>query len=248
MRACFLALRNLPVLEMLKLEEALFRTSKHSWFITNTFDHNKQEQASAVVLGISGKPQQMMHANKVKDQGVTVIKRFTGGGTVVTDVNTIFASFIAVEEALPHVAPYPAPILEWTASIYAEALAHCGCADFKVQANDYCIGSMKFGGNAQSISGKRWLHHTSLLWDFDPALMNLLKMPPRQPDYRAERSHRDFVRGLSAALPSRATFLDALQKAVSERVQLVPTNIDEARIALSSPHRQTTRVLGDIEL
>jgi hypothetical protein len=30
----------------------------------------------------------------------------------------------------------------------------------------------------------RWLHHTSLLWDFQPQLMRLLKQPARQPKYR----------------------------------------------------------------
>lgn len=36
----------------------------------------------------------------------------------------------------------------------------------------------------QAITGKRWLHHTSLLWDFDPSNMRLLKHPAKAPVYR----------------------------------------------------------------
>ncbi len=52
---------------------------------------------------------------------------------------------------------------------------------------DYAFGQRKFGGNAQAITKARWLHHTSLLWDFDDARMRLLKHPSRTPEYRAVR-------------------------------------------------------------
>ena len=52
---------------------------------------------------------------------------------------------------------------------------------------DYAFGQRKFGGNAQAITKQRWLHHTSLLWDFDPARMQLLKHPSKIPEYRAVR-------------------------------------------------------------
>jgi hypothetical protein len=53
---------------------------------------------------------------------------------------------------------------------------------------DYTFGHRKFGGNAQAITKKRWLHHTSLLWDFKPENMALLKHPKRAPEYRAVSS------------------------------------------------------------
>ena len=37
-RALWLQLRNVPILRMLQLEEALFRTDRRSWFITNQWD------------------------------------------------------------------------------------------------------------------------------------------------------------------------------------------------------------------
>ena len=58
-----------------------------------------------------------------------------------------------------------------------------------VPCADYTFGERKFGGNAQAITKQRWLHHTSLLWDFDPANMALLKHPAAVPEYRAVRRH-----------------------------------------------------------
>ncbi len=51
-------------------------------------------------------------------------------------------------------------------------------------AADYCFGEAKFGGNAQAITRKRWLHHTTFLWDFQPSHMGLLKHPANAPAYR----------------------------------------------------------------
>ena len=92
-RALWLQLRNVPILRMLQLEEALFRTDRRSWFITNQWD-SAQPAAEAVVLGISGRPEQMLHVEAAQRSGIPVIKRFTGGGTVVVDSDTLFASFI----------------------------------------------------------------------------------------------------------------------------------------------------------
>ena len=48
-RALWLQLRNVPILRMLQLEEALFRTDRRSWFITNEWD-SAQPAAEALVL------------------------------------------------------------------------------------------------------------------------------------------------------------------------------------------------------
>lgn len=53
---------------------------------------------------------------------------------------------------------------------------------------DYALGNLKFGGNAQAITKNRWLHHSSLLWDFDEARMaRILQNPKKAPEYRQVR-------------------------------------------------------------
>ena len=254
--ANWLRLRNVPILTALRVEEALFRADQRSWLITNEWDpmggintltgqEEPADAATAVVLGISGKPHELVYLERAVEAGVPLCKRFTGGGTVIVDTDTLFVTFIAAADALPSVAPYPEPILRWSSDVYADALSRCGVPGFATHANDYCIGDRKFGGNAQSISGKRWLHHSSLLWTYQKERMSLLRMPARRPEYRASRPHDDFVRGLAAAgAPSRAEFLAAVVVATQERMELHEVNRDEALAAMGRPHRQTTRPLG----
>jgi lipoate-protein ligase A len=49
---------------------------------------------------------------------------------------------------------------------------------------DYAFADRKFGGNAQSITKNRWIHHTSFLWDYEVKNMSYLKLPAKAPKYR----------------------------------------------------------------
>ena len=254
--ACLLRLRNVPILRQLRMEEALFRADARSWLIINEWsadggtcslsgETHSAADSVAIVLGISGKPEELVHTERAAAAGVPLIKRFTGGGTVIVDTNTLFVSFIAAAEALPEVGAYPEPILRWTSDVYADALERCGVEGFATHANDYCLGDRKFGGNAQSISGKRWLHHTSLLWDYEPERMSLLQLPTRRPAYRADRPHGDFVRGLAAGgVPDRSALLDAIVAAASDRLELHTVGVDAVAEAMRTQHRRVTTLIG----
>jgi hypothetical protein len=37
------------------------------------------------------------------------------------------------------------------------------------------------------------VHHTSFLWALDPALLSLLTVPEKQPEYRLNRGHDEFL-------------------------------------------------------
>ena len=146
----------------------------------------------------------MLHTSRVLAAGVPVVRRYSGGGTVVVDCDTQLVSFIFSVQAAPDVQPFPAPLMKWSGLFYAGVFAEHG--DFGLQENgarcaaaplaplltsrraDYVFGNRKFGGNAQSIIKGRWVHHTSFLWDFQSANMELLRHPPRTPAYRQARA------------------------------------------------------------
>jgi lipoate-protein ligase A len=69
----------------------------------------------------------------------------------------------------------------------------------------------KFSGNSLRIKRTHVLYHGTLLYDFDLALVaDCLKRPPRQPDYRAARSHTEFVANLPLLRPTiQECLLDA---------------------------------------
>lgn len=86
-------------------------------------------------------------------------------------------------------------------------------ATFGLRDNDYTMGDMKVGGNAQAILRDRWLHHTSFLWDYQHARMALLQEPKRRPEYRGEREHTSFVSPLSAFGFDRQEFVETVEDA-----------------------------------
>jgi lipoate---protein ligase len=63
--------------------------------------------------------------------------------------------------------------------------------------SDLASGNRKFSGNSLRCKRNHLLYHGTLLYDFDlPLIERLLKPPPRQPDYRQERTHGEFVMNL----------------------------------------------------
>ncbi|KAF3625799.1 Light-harvesting chlorophyll-protein complex I subunit A4 [Capsicum annuum] len=185
--------KGVPILQQLHLEERLLRTSSQNWCIVNDGTNEP-----TIVMGISGrsrvraleitscrnarKPAELLEIGSVLKDKIPVIKRFTGGGTVIVDHQTVFITFICNTDALPSVQPYPRPIMSWSGQLYSKVFQ--GVGDFSLRENDYVFDNRKFGGNAQSITKGRWVHHTSFLWDYEMENMAYLKLPKRAPDYR----------------------------------------------------------------
>ncbi|KAG0502172.1 hypothetical protein HPP92_002244 [Vanilla planifolia] len=70
--------RGFPILQQLHLEERLLRTSSSNWCIIN--DGTNQVN---VVMGLSGRPAELIDIELLLQDRIPVIRRFTGGGTVV---------------------------------------------------------------------------------------------------------------------------------------------------------------------
>lgn len=148
--------------------------------------------------------------------------------------------------------------MEWSAHLYAPVFERlCGSnAPFTLRENDYCLGDAKFGGNAQTISSGRWVHHTSFLWSFDEAHMRLLTLPPKRPTYRLDRPHAAFLTTLRDHHPFGDALddeggADALHDAVESRLQEVfdrvePTSVAEARAVLARTTARQSNVFVEI--
>lgn len=110
------------------------------------------------------------------------------------------------------------------------------------------FGSRKVGGNAQSIAKGRWLHHTSFLWDFDPANMAYLTNPARQPTYRNQRSHLEFLCTLREVLktdvvPTREQLERELRAELEAHFTVEDVGIEEVDAILATEHRKSTKFL-----
>lgn len=189
-------LKGQSIYEQLQIEEGLLRAGKGNYCIINS------GVSDAIVMGNSADPKSVIDFAKIKKRPVPIIKRFSGGGTVYVDADTLFVSFIFDKEDVS-VAPYPKPILDWTANLYQKALF---LDHFALSENDYTLGKRKIGGNAQYIKKNRWLHHTTFLWDYRSENMDYLLMPPKVPLYREGRCHEDFVTTLNDYMEKEAFF------------------------------------------
>lgn len=230
---------SVPVLEQLRLEEALFRADERNWAVLNLVPAGSP---GAIVLGISGKPERLVHEEAAAADGVPLIKRFSGGGTVYVDGDCVMVSLLCARDALPGVDAFPRPIMRWSERFYEGVFPPS--ARFSLQEHDYCIGPRKVGGNAQSIIRGRWLHHTSFLWRVKGDVMErYLKMPDRAPEHRAGRSHADFLAPLSSAAAGREEFCDAVERELAVWFDPSPASVADAAAALALPHDTRTRVL-----
>tara|TARA_B110000091_G_scaffold129963_1_gene139492 strand:+ start:399 stop:1256 length:858 start_codon:yes stop_codon:yes gene_type:complete len=222
------------IFEQLRLEEALYRADSHNWLLIN--DGGLARPQPSVVLGISGKPHQMCHAARVKQERVPLYRRFTGGGTVVVGKGTTFVSFIGNKTSLPEQCTKgPRELMKWSGEWYSAALHRCGVDvnaanskrhTFALRENDYVLGNRKFAGNAQGLSRERFVHHTSILWNFKTEDMNLLQNPDKQPEYRQHRDHHEFLIPLSETMKDQQALPEALIQEMADGHGFDIENID----------------------
>jgi lipoate-protein ligase A len=188
-------------------------------------------------MGISGKPERLLNLDHPAFAQIPTIKRFSGGGTVLVDSNTLFISFLGSPQLLGRPL-FPKHIMEWSVQHYQTALP-----SIALRENDYVIEDRKFGGNAQYIRKDRWLHHSRLHWDYNPQLMSCLKLPEKRPDYRANRSHQDFLCKLSDYAPTQNIFLENFLEGLGEKYAIEDVSPEQALAYGKKKHRQATVIV-----
>jgi lipoate-protein ligase A len=228
-----LHLKNCSILTQLQIEEALLRLDERNFCLIN------EGSSPAIVLGISGKVSELVDQEKLRRTPLPLIKRFSGGGTVVVDENTLFLSFICQKSLCPFPC-YPEPLLRWTAELYQEAFA---IADFHLRENDYAIGERKCGGNAQYLRKERFVHHTTFLWGFAAERMELLLHPKKTPAYRSGRNHEEFLCKLRDHAPSQDVLIEGVKRVLGKRYRVEEARLEELLPLLELPHRRATEVI-----
>lgn len=147
----------------------------------------------AVVAGCSEKLEQVANLPQCEAERVPVFKRFTGGGTVLQTPDVLNFSY-----SIP--APTRVNILDafrTTGEVLVHALSHLGVTAQMQGISDITVDGRKISGNAQAWKWKSVLVHGTVLVDMDIELIErLLLHPPKEPDYRLGRSHRDFLTSL----------------------------------------------------
>jgi lipoate-protein ligase A len=152
-----------------------------------------------VVLGFSNKTSTEIHLQSARAGKIPITRRCSGGGTVLQGPGCLNFSLIL---KIPESGPL-ASITKTNEHImnrHRDALKALDGFGVEVQGfSDLTTGNLKFSGNAQRRKQRCLLFHGTFLLDFDiPWIEKLLPLPSRQPPYRRNRSHGDFLTNLRA--------------------------------------------------
>ena len=168
-----------------------------------------EPQQHFVVLGYSNKTGAEVAITSCRAEGIPVLRRPSGGGAVLQGPGCLNYSLILDTQAQPELKNLTQtntfvlerhrqalnPLLHNTRnfSCHSERQDDTGIQVRGI--SDLALGGLKVSGNAQRRRRRYILFHgTFLLADFDLALIpRYLAMPSRQPDYRKNRAHQDFV-------------------------------------------------------
>ena len=144
----------------------------------------------AVVMGSSERVESVANADACAALHVPILKRCSGGGTVLQTSDVLNYSLIT---PAPSTLDVRAAFRQGTGLIQA-ILKSFGVVGTACGTSDVAVGGRKISGNAQAWRWKSLLVHGTILVDFDFGLAEKILMhPPREPDYRRGRSHRDFL-------------------------------------------------------
>ncbi|MEI8011222.1 MAG: lipoate--protein ligase family protein [Candidatus Omnitrophota bacterium] len=147
------------------------------------------------VLGRTCDPDDDLDAAACASAGVAVLRRSSGGGTVLQGPGCLNFSLVLAKARHADMVSIGRSYAFILGRVL-KALKACGVdAAFRPVCDLVAeSGEMKFSGNAQRRGRAYVLHHGTILYDFDLALISAcLKMPPRMPEYRRGRRHADFV-------------------------------------------------------
>lgn len=147
-----------------------------------------------VVLGYSNRVLSEVDVPACQQSLIPIFRRCSGGGAVLQGPGCLnYALILAISnrEPLSTVSATNAFVMQRHQRAIQEIIG----SKVEIQGfTDLTLGDLKFSGNAQYRRRRFLLFHGTFLLRFDIALMEaVLRAPQRQPAYRQNRTHRDFL-------------------------------------------------------
>lgn len=196
------------------------------------------QNSPTVVIGRNQNAAAEINQPFIEERNIQVVRRLSGGGAVYHDLGNLNFTFITSLAAVGHnnFAHFTLPIIE--------ALGALGVNAEFTGRNDLTIGEAKFSGNAQYIDRDRLLHHGTLLFDTDMAVLaQALSGSDAKYAKPAVASVRSRVTTLRQHLPSAVMFAEfeaALLKAI-----FANAGTPYQRYELTAADRQSIKTLAE---
>jgi lipoate-protein ligase A len=148
-----------------------------------------------VVLGRANPEGEWVNRAACEADGVPVLRRFSGGGTVFHDRDNLNYSFILPRDSLDAAVGQPGvhAYIAIFRRLVIGALSRVSAGFSETGLSDISLRGYKVSGNAQRIASNIVLHHGTLMLRCPlEAIERYLPVPPNRPGI----AHRGFVGGL----------------------------------------------------
>ena len=195
---------------------------------------------NAIIIGKHQNTLAEINEAYVREKGIRVVRRLSGGGAVYHDMGNL--NFTVIADAQDETLDFGR-----FCDIVIRALAKVGIQAERNGRNDMTIDGKKFSGNAQYIRHGRVMHHGTILFDSDHSVLaNALQVDEAKIKAKGVKSVRSRVTNVRPCLPEDMTlpqFREVLLQSILEQFPGDPyhlTDGDRAAIQTMKEQRYDT--------
>jgi len=150
----------------------------------------------SVVAGVISSTEEEIKLAECKQDKIKILRRSSGGATVLQGKGCLNYSLLL---SYTHSSQFRNIRSSYKLILtkLAERLSQPGLEIEFYPLSDLALNRQKISGNAQVRKKNFFLHHGTILYDFDiPLVSRYLKIPRQEPAYRKGRNHLQFLTNL----------------------------------------------------
>lgn len=175
----------------------------------------------SIIIGRNQNTIEEINDDYVREKGIHVVRRLSGGGAVYHDLGNLNYSLLNKDDgnAFHNFARFTKPV--------TDALNKMGVNAELVGRNDIQVGERKISGNAQYVSKGRMYTHGTLLFDSDMGqVAAALKVRPMKIESKGTKSVRGRVANIREFLPDQKMNIEQFRlNLLSELFQCKPEEV-----------------------